>query len=236
MGRRIRIMDLGYRISHLVNLILFISLIVSGLMVFASDATSWIALAIGQPLSTLEGVNADPVVVGVQWARTWHRVVGLAWGAFLAVYLVYYILFNRKLHILRAVAKGVGAQLREAATLIRHYATGRPLPPEVKARMGRYNVLAGWLFIMLLASVILLSISGVALLYKEQLGLQLSTVRLMYMLHDIGFVLALAFLLLHTYAALHPSNRPLLRAIFTSGEVPEDWAREHLGTAVEAKG
>ncbi|MCE4602506.1 MAG: cytochrome b/b6 domain-containing protein [Desulfurococcales archaeon] len=229
MSRRIRVMDLAYRAGHLVNLILFISLIVSGLMLFASDATSWIALAIGQPLSTLEGVDADPVVVGIQWARTWHRVVGLAWGAFVVVYLVYYLSFNRKFHILKAIARSLGEQAREAAALVKHYTLGKPIPWEVKARMGRYNVLTGWLFILLLASTILLSISGVALLYKEQLGLSLSTTRLMYALHDIGFALALGFLLLHTYATLHPSNRPLLRAMFTSGEVPEDWAAEHLG-------
>lgn len=102
--------------------------------------------------------------------------------------------------------------------------------------MGRHNVLVGWLFILLLISVILLSISGLALVYREELGLTLSEVRLMYALHDLGFVLSLVFLFLHVYATLHPTNRPLLRAAFFDGEVPEDWAREHMGAAALEKG
>ena len=234
--RKVKLMDLGYRVAHLLNLIFFGSLIVSGLMLFLSDLTSWFALAIGQPLSTLQGVEADPVVVGTQWARTWHRVVGFTWGAFLIIYGLYYVVFNRRFDVLKAIAKGIGDQFREAAALIRHYATGQPIPEDVKAKMGRHNVLVGWLFIVLLISAVLLSVSGLALVYKEELGLTLSEVRLMYALHDLGFVLSLVFLFLHVYATLHPTNRPLLRAAFFDGEVPEDWAREHMGAAVLEKG
>lgn len=229
---RIKLMDLGYRVAHLVNLIFFVSLIASGSMVFLSDLASWFALAIGEPLSTLQGVESDPVVVGIQWARTWHRIVGFAWGAFLVIYGLYYVLFDRKFHIFKALMKGLRDQFREAAALVRHYIFGQPIPEDVSSKMGRHNVLVGWLFILLLVSVALLSISGVALVYREKLGLTLSDVRLMYALHDLGFVLSLVFLFLHVYASLHPSNRPLLRAMFfhtSEGEVPEDWARKHMG-------
>ena len=231
----VEVMDLGYRVAHLLNLIFFLSLIASGLMLFASDALSWFALAIGQPLSTLQGVESDPVVTGVQWARTWHRIVGITWGAFLVIYAVYYLAFNRRWDVLRALAKGLGEQAREAAALARHYLTGAPLPPDVRARLGRHNVLVGYLFILLVVSVVLLSVSGVALVYREQLGLTLEQARLMYLLHDIGFALALVFVLLHLYATLHPANRPLLRAVFFHGRVPEGWAREHMPAALEGE-
>lgn len=234
-GEEVEVMDLGYRVAHLVNLIFFISLIVSGLMLFASDALSWFALAIGEPLSTLQGVESDPVVTGVQWARTWHRIVGIAWGAFLVIYGIYYIAFNRRWDVLKALAKGVGEQAREAVALARHYLAGAPLPPDVRARLGRHNVFVGYLFILLVVSVVLLSISGVALVYREQLGLTLEQARVMYLLHDIGFTLAILFVLLHLYATLHPSNRPLLRAVFFNGKVPKRWAREHMPAALEGE-
>ncbi len=223
----IEIMGLGYRIAHLVNLILFISLMVSGFMLYSIETVSWFAYGIGQPLSTLSS-GTDPVTTGVQWARTWHRVVGFTWGAFILAYALYILLFHRQLHVFDGLRKPLGDQIREAKAVVRHYILGEPIPEDVRERMGRHNVLVGYLAILILASVLLLSVSGVLLVYAEAWGLSLSTVRLLLLLHDVGFALALLFVLLHTFAVLLPHNRPLLVAMFSHGKVPLDWAREHM--------
>ncbi len=226
--QEIEVMGLGYRMAHLVNLILFLSLIVSGIMLYSIETVAWFAYGIGQPLSTLSGGDADPVTTGVQWARTWHRVVGFTWGAFIIAYTLYIILFHRQLHLFDGLRKPLREQLREAKAVFRFYLLGEPMPEDVKEKMGRHNVLVGYLAILIVVSVVLLSVSGVLLVYAEAWGLSLSTVRLMLLLHDIGFALALLFVLLHTFAVLLPHNRPLLVAMFSHGRVPLDWAREHM--------
>ncbi len=222
----VEVMSLGYRIAHLVNLILFISLMVSGAILYTLETFSWFAYGIGQPLNTLTG-EADAVTAGVQWARTWHRIVGLTWGAFIVAYAIYILLFGR-IHVFDGLKKPLRMQIREAKALIRMYMLGEPLPGDVKENMGRHNVLVGYLFIILLIAALLLSVSGVLLVYAEPLGLSLSTVRLMLLLHDLGFALSILFFLLHTFAVVMPQNRPILVAMFSHGRLPLDWALEHM--------
>lgn len=233
MKRKLVIMDLGYRIVHLLNMIFFISLALSGLVMFLPGAMSRFMYAVGQALSTLTGLKVDPVMAGIEWARTWHRIVGIVWGLLLITYLIYYLAFNRKFHIFKPIIRGLGTQIREAKALSNLYIKGEPLPGDVARQLKRYNVFVGWLYtVVLIPAVILLSVSGVALLYREQLGLSISQVRLMLALHDTGFVLGVLFLLLHLFASLHPANRPLLRAVFFDGGVPEDWAKGHMSEEV----
>ncbi|MEB3780162.1 MAG: cytochrome b/b6 domain-containing protein [Desulfurococcales archaeon] len=225
--RDVEVMSLGYRIMHAVNLILFASLMVSGAMLYALEATSWFAYGIGQPLTSLLGSNTDPVVAGVQWARTWHRVVGIAWGVMITFYAVYTLLFSR-VSVFDGLRKPFRQQLREAKALMKMYLLGEPLPEDVKRGIGRHNVLVGYLFILLLVAVVLVSISGVLLVYAEPLALSTGAIRLLYLLHDIGFALSILFFLLHTFAVLMPQNRPLLVAMFSSGRIPVRWLREHM--------
>ncbi len=225
--REVEVMSLSYRVIHAANLILFVSLMVSGTMLYALEATSWFAYGIGQPLTSLLGSNTDPVVAGVQWARTWHRVVGIAWGVMITIYAIYTVLFSR-VSVFDGLRKPFRQQLKEAKALAKMYALGEPLPDDVKRNMGRHNVFVGYLFIILLVAVILLSVSGVLLVYAEPLALSTSSIRLMYLLHDIGFALSILFFLLHTFAVLMPQNRPLLIAMFSSGRIPVRWLREHM--------
>ena len=225
-ARDVEVMSLGYRLAHTLNLILFTLLAITGGMLLSIEAFSWLAYSIGVPLSALAG-DSEPISAGVQWARTWHRFLGHVWGALLIAYGIY-VLMTRRITIFDGIRKPFKDQLAEAKALFNYYFRGREVPREVAEKLGRHNVFVSYLFILLLVAVVLISVSGLVLVYGPGLGVSLETLRLMLLLHDIGFALAMLFTLLHLFAVLIPHNRPLLVAVFTNGRVSLEWARAHM--------
>ena len=151
----------------------------------------------------------------------------MLWGLFLIVYGIYLVMFNR-VRIFDALRKPISHQIREASALTKHYLLGKPLPEDVAKNLERHNVLVAYMTILLFIGVVLLSASGVLMVYRDVLGLSLNDFRLLLLMHDLGFYLSLIFVLLHLFASLHPSNRPLLVAMFGYGKVSLEWVQKHM--------
>ncbi len=230
---KVEIISVGYKIAHHWNLILFTVLALTGAVLFSVEVMGWLAYAVGAPFSTLLGT--DSVTVGAQLVRTSHRFLGFVWGALLIVYATYLLLF-RRIEIFRPLTKPLSQQIKEVKAIMSHYMLGKPLPPEVAQSLDRHNILVSYMGIVLVIAIALLSLSGVVLVFKETLGLTPSTVNLMVLLHDIGFVLGLLFVALHLFAVLHPANRPLLMAMFGDGKVDLAWLKAHMPRFLERRG
>lgn len=155
---------------------------------------------------------------------TFHIDFGLFAEAVLAAYSTI-LLAQHRVRLFDVVRHPLGAQLREGFAVLQRYLSGRPIPAEVKSRMGRYNVLATYASLALALGFIPLTVGGVemtlipprTLLFEE-----------MKVIHLFGVGIIGLFFLVHFFAVIHPENWPLLRAMFTNGRVPFDWAREHL--------
>ncbi len=228
---RIEIISSSYRVTHTLNLILYSMLIITGLLLFSIDLTAWLAYSVGSPLAT--GIpNVDPIAQGVQWARSWHRFLGHVWGALIIIYPLY-LLASRRITTFSPMKKPLSKQIKEAIIISKHYAAGKTLPKEITEDMDRHNILVAHTAILLIISSILLAVSGVAMVYKDALGIGLEGFRLMLLLHDVGFGLGILYVLLHVFATFHPTNRPLLLAMFGDGRVSLTWARNHMPKFVE---
>jgi formate dehydrogenase subunit gamma len=227
----LEIASVGYRLAHWLNLILFLTLLITGLVLLEIEVFAYIVYPLGAPIATLLGLDpgTGAVTAGVQIARMLHRMAGLLWGFIIVVYVAY-LLVSGRLEMLRVLRKPVGQQLREASAILSHYLLGRELPEDVRKGLDRHNVLTAYLALLLAIGVVLVGFSGLAMAY---LDLTPSQYRLMLLLHDIGFYLTVIFLIGHVFAVFHPSNVILLKAMFGDGRVPLSWAREHMNAYVE---
>jgi len=230
---KFEIISIGYKIAHHWNLILFTLLALTGAVLFSIEVMGWLAYAVGAPFSALLGT--DPVTAGAQLVRTSHRFIGFVWGALLIVYAIH-LLLSRRIEVFKPLSKPLLQQIKEMRAVTSHYVLGKSLPPEVAKSLDRHNILVSYMTIVLVIAVTLLSISGVALVFKEPLGLGPSTVNLMLLLHDVGFVLGLLFVALHLFAVLHPANRPLLAAMFGDGKADLAWLKAHMARFLERRG
>jgi len=221
----VEIASIGYKIAHTLNLVLFTLLAITGVLLLFPGLFNWLAYAVGAPLAAAVGLPATSV--GLELGRTSHRFLGMLWGLFLIVYGIYLVMF-RRVRIFDALRKPIGQQVREASALIKHYLLGKPLPEDVAKNLERHNVLVAYMTILLFFGVVLLSGSGVSMVYRDVLGLSLDDFRFLLLMHDLGFYLSLIFVFLHLFASLHPSNRPLLVAMFGYGKVPLEWAQKHM--------
>jgi formate dehydrogenase subunit gamma len=227
----LEVVSVGYRLAHWLNLILFLTLLITGLVLLEIEVFAYIVYPLGAPIATLLGLDpgTGAVTAGVQIARMLHRLAGLLWGFIIVVYVAY-LLVSGRLETLRVLRKPVGQQLREASAILSHYLLGKEIPEDVKKGLDRHNVLAVYLTLLLAIGVVLVGFSGLAIAY---LDLTPSQYRLMLLLHDIGFYLTVIYLIGHVFAVFHPSNVILLKAMFGDGRVPLSWAREHMNAYVE---
>ncbi|MEM0496929.1 MAG: cytochrome b/b6 domain-containing protein, partial [Acidilobaceae archaeon] len=107
---------------------------------------------------------------------------------------------------------------------------GSEIPMDIKRGIGRHNVLASYLTLLLIFGVLMVSLSGVAMVY---LSLTPDQYRLMLLIHDIGFYIIMIFLVGHLFAVFHPKNVILLNAMFGDGKVPLEWAKDEMPAYIE---
>jgi len=230
---KIEIISRGERITHNWNIVLFTLLVLTGTVLFSIELMGWFAYIIGAPLSSLLG--EEPVTIGTQLLRTSHRFIGFAWGALLTVYGLYLLIF-RRVEMFRPLTKPLSQQIKEAKELTGHYVLGKPITPDVAQNLDRRDVLASYITLLLFAAVVLISFSGVALVFKEPLGLSPSMAGLMLLLHDVGFMFSLIFVAGHLFAVTHPVNRPLLNAMFDDGKIDLTWLKHHMPRYLARRG
>ncbi len=153
-----------------------------------------------------------------------HIDFGLLSVAVLGVYSLIMLLKHR-VWLFDALREPVSSQIREGLAIARKYSLGTPYPPEVQSRMGRHNILATYASLVLVLSFIPLMGGGIAMVFLQR---GTTVFELARFLHLMGVGLIGLFFLVHVLAVFHPENWPLLKAMFSSGRVPIEWAREHL--------
>jgi len=212
----------SYRIAHALSIVLYTLLVISGLNPRMFDG---LAYAVGAPLAAAVGLPATSAVR--EPGRVIHMFLGVSWGLFLIVYGIYLVAF-RRVRMFDALRKPIGQQVREASAFIKHYLLGKPLPEDVAKSLERHNVLATYVTIILLIGLAISLTTGALMAYGRALGLSPSDFRLLEGIHELGFRISLIFVVPHLFAVLHPSNRPLLVAMFGKGKVPLEWAQKHM--------
>lgn len=227
----VEIASVGYRIAHWINLFLYTTLLLTGLVLFEIEIMAYILYPFAEPIAKLLRLEygTGSITAGVLVSRFLHRFVGPLWGLLLTIYVVYLLATNR-LEMFKALRKPLKAQIREAKALIQHYLTGKEIPEDVRQGMDRHNVLTVYLAILLAIGVIMVGFSGLALIY---LPLPPTQHILVLMIHDVGFYLTVIFMLAHIYATLHPSNITLVRAIFGDGKVSLNWLSRHMNRYIQ---
>ncbi|MHB1909449.1 MAG: cytochrome b/b6 domain-containing protein [Nitrososphaerales archaeon] len=153
-----------------------------------------------------------------------HVDFGITCAIILAVYCSV-LVSKHKVRLLDPLKRSFKAQLKEAVAVLNKYTLGTPYASEVKSQMGRHNVLAAYASLMLVFSFFPLGIGGTAMLFLQRGTLIYEEMKF---LHLSGVGLVALFFVFHIFAVFNVENRPLLRAMFSNGKVPLDWARSHL--------
>lgn len=153
-----------------------------------------------------------------------HIYFGIGCGIVIAAYS--FIVFVRHRVILfDPIKRPLNFQIREGFAVLAKYVFGAPLPLDVKSKMGRYNILASYASLVLTLSLIPLAIGGVAMVFLQRGTFLYEEMKA---LHLFGVGLISLFFLVHFFAVFNSENRPLLKAMFSYGQVQIEWAREHL--------
>lgn len=153
-----------------------------------------------------------------------HKYVGLAWGAMIILYSLITLLRKRPT-ILEPLGRPILEQIREGFSVIGRYFFGRPHSELVRSKMGRHNVMASYAFLMLVVGILLLGIGGVGLVMSPHSG---DSLDFLLGIHIAGAGLIALFVLAHFFAVMNGENRPLLRAVFTSGKVDREWLSKSM--------
>lgn len=223
------LMSVHYRAFHMINLVLFAGLAISGLLISYTDdyeILQTLVKPLGAPVATLQGLNPEEHAVssGLLAVRLIHRFVAVLWGAAILGYLV--VLFaTGNIRVFEPLRRSPSEIYAEAKAVLLRYTIGKPIPKEVEERMWRHNVLVSLAVIVLAIGAALISISGSAIVL---LPLSPEQHRLMLTLHNVGFYLTVIFLAAHWFASLHPANIPLLKAMFGDGRVTVELAEHHM--------
>jgi formate dehydrogenase subunit gamma len=141
-----------------------------------------------------------------------------------------YLLVTHGVRLFDGLRKPISGQFRESKAILENYTFDISIPINVKKGIARYNVLASYASVLLAAGFGELAVTGLLLAFLKPVG---PLYQFLLQAHSIGVYLSAAFFFLHTFAVLKGENRPLLRAVFTDGMVPVNWAREHMQKFLE---
>ncbi len=201
--------------KHLVHFVAVF--VVTGLPLISRDWFWWVAVVLGSPLEAL-GVGGDLVTVGLQVARWLHRLAALGLAVILVPYVVAELSRVSKWQILPECWT-LSCLARAVKALVDYYLRKRSVA------FGKYNLgqkLWAWAVIVGLP---LMYVTGLIMWFRDLFSVDIQ--RWAHLLHDIGFFLAVILLSIHVYCALLPEHRPSLRAMFRTGELPEEYVRQH---------
>ena len=160
-----------------------------------------------------------------------HIELGIASIVVLGGYGVY-LLAIRQVRLFDGLRKPISDQIREAKAILVNYVASVSIPLNIRRGLARYNVLASYVTIMLAIGFGELAISGVSLMFLAPGAAMFDS---MLGIHIFGVGLVALFFLFHFFAVLSGENRPLLRAVFTNGKVPLNWALDPMTKFLDKK-
>lgn len=202
--------------SHLVHFVSF--MIISGLPVL-SDKFHFIAYGAGIPVAALMG-NPDPLVAGMSFMRFIHYT-----SAFLLTLMAIPFTFM----MLRKFTKlsmwpdkwGIKATIDGTMEMWKFYIN------QEHVRFGKMNTGQKFFAQGVVIFMIVLTISGYMLIFRDSFSIEVAAYA--RGAHAIAFVFLSILLLIHIYLAVHPTNKNSYKAMFKTGEMDEDFIKDHHG-------
>jgi formate dehydrogenase subunit gamma len=192
-------MSADYRLVHLVAIISLFALLLTGIL---------------RPGSFNLGLTF----------LSFHIDFGIISGVVLAIYCIFLKVKDR-VRLFDAFRNSISIQIKEASAILGYYLSGSPYSEGMKQGLSRHNILAAYASLGLGLSFIPLTTGGIALIFVQR---GTSLYEEMKVLHVFGVGLIALFFLMHLFAVSNRDNRPLLKAMFSNGRVPLEWAWEHM--------
>jgi len=192
--------------------------IITGLPLINQDLFWWITYGIGYPFyKAFPGYT--PISAGVLIANWIHRASAFILAPLIIIYVIAEIFRIKKWEF--GPTEYSSKAFREGVkNLIDYYLFKR------RVKFGKYNLGQKLWVIGVIIGLTWMYITGTILWF--QFGLSKEIIHNILILHDIGFYLAIIGLLVHIYlAAGIPEHRPMVTAMFRTGSIPEEFAKEH---------
>ncbi len=193
--------------------------IITGLPLIHKELFGWIALTLEYPFSVLFKGAYDPFSMGLEIARWIHRLSAFGLAMVLVPYAILE-LFRIKHWEIWPECWSWSCLSKGTRDLIDYYLHKR------KREFGKYNLGQKlWTWVVIIGMIWMFT-TGTILWAKEYFPID--TVLWAHLLHDIGFYIAIIGLTVHVYlATMIPEHRPMIEAMFDTGELPEEFVKEH---------
>ncbi|UXD22611.1 hypothetical protein IPA_06690 [Ignicoccus pacificus DSM 13166] len=190
---------------HVVGLLLF-----TGLPFFSKDLFGWVAYVLGYPVALFIGGNVNSL--GLEVARWLHRLAAIVLIAISAVVFFAEVPRAKKWRIW---PKNVGREVRK---LLDYYVHKKRVP------FDKYNIgQIAWTWFVIIGIAVMI-VTGLIMWFKPSMEL----VTVAHELHALGAALFMIGLVIHIYAAIGiPEHRPMVTAMFRTGDLPEEYLKEH---------
>ena len=192
------------RIFHWANLIIFLTLLFSGLAVFSPHL---------QFLAVLFG--------GLHNAAIVHKYLGFAYFIVPLLYIaMYFNLFKKFWHTITNYDADDMQWLKVGGGYMAPLLKGEA-PPQ-----GKYNAGQKMLGLMVIFFSVVLTCTGLVMFFYESMAPGL--VRWAYLLHSFSGIFLGCGVIVHAYlAAVNPSSSKELKTMLGSGYIEEDFAKHH---------
>lgn len=203
--------------KHMIHFMAF--LVISGLPIL-SKSFNFIAYGIGVPINwfTGDGQTEHILASGISFLRVIH----LSSGFLLTIVMIPFVFsMLKKINTLsiwpdkwgfKASADGL-KEMKKNYIDLEH------------AEFGKMNIgqkASAWVMVICMGALV---VSGYSLLFRELFSVE--TASLMRGIHAISFIVLGIVLIVHIYFATHPANKAAYNAMFRTGEMDEEYVKEH---------
>ncbi|MDD2384800.1 MAG: cytochrome b/b6 domain-containing protein [Sulfurospirillaceae bacterium] len=203
--------------KHMIHFVAFLTL--SGLPIL-SEKFHFIAYGIGHSINFLAGdMNSEGILAsGISFLRVIHWLSAFT---FTAIMIPFVISMTQKVLTLSiwpdkwgasAVFEGIG-EMKKNYIDLEHAEFGK---------MNTGQKASAWL---LTVCMVVIVISGYILIFRSAITHDIISIA--RGAHAISFIVLAVTLLIHIYFATHPANQAAYKAMFKTGEMDEEYVKEH---------
>ncbi len=204
--------------KHLIHFVA--AFFLTGLPLISKDWFGWLAYLYSYPVSVVIGPVYDPYSLGMEIARLIHRLSAFGLALVLIPFFLGELGALRRMEIWpecwswSCFKKGI-------SDMVDFYIHKKP------AVFPKYNLgQKGWIWTVLIGMIIMY-ITGIIMWFRGMFSP--SIWGWAHLIHDIGFFIAAIGLIIHVYmAVLIPEHRPMVRAMFRTGRLTEEYVSKHL--------
>lgn len=203
--------------KHMIHFVAFLSF--SGLPIL-SDKFNFIAFAIGYPINYFTGdMNSEHILAsGMSFLRVIHWASAFA---LTGIMIPFVLSMSRKILTLSiwpdrwgavAIVDGV-VEMKKNYIDLKHAEFGK---------MNTGQKASAWVIVF---SMVIIVISGYMLVFRS--ALTHDFISIARGAHAISYIILMITLMIHIYFATHPANKAAYNAMFKTGEMDEDYVKEH---------